>query len=193
MRKIAAFDVESTGLSPDSQLLEIAAVVMDANDMTTPVEDLPYFQTLVGQVRIFHGEPKALAMNAGLLDMIAEGHGVGEEQAVVDLATFLQQFCGDDKQPHPLGFNVNRLDRELLLAACEIHGIEYPFHYRSIELGTLLMSKFKSPLPVRSIDALRVVLNKDKQPHRALEDCHDAIHLYRWAMTDILDEEGEGS
>lgn len=185
-RKIAAFDVESTGLEEDTcQLLEIAIILMDEDDMTTPVKELPSFQTLIYH-DLYQGEATALAMNKSILKSLDNGNGKSEHQALNAVMDFMYAHV-EDRKPHPLGFNVGQLDRNMLRLLYKKFGVypSYPFHHQAIELGSLLMGPFGSNIPVRSIDAIRVVLGKKKHDHRAMTDCVDAIKLYRWAMAHL--------
>jgi oligoribonuclease (3'-5' exoribonuclease) len=63
-----SIDLETTGLDPENdQILEFGAVI---EDWVSPIEQLPVFHRYVQWDRI-SGSPRALAMNAEILEMIA--------------------------------------------------------------------------------------------------------------------------
>ena len=183
--RLAALDLETTGLNPQTdQILQIAVVAFDPDDPTIPVHELPYFYTDVRYAR-YEGDAYALQMNATILKRIADG---GRDvpslrQAIGDycsggrirttLIDFIQeQFPGDDykRGPHPVGFNVAAFDVAFVKAA----GYDL-FHYRPIDLGSLLSA---DGLPVSSTNALNIIGRE--VTHDALEDARDAVRLYRY-------------
>ena len=175
MTKIVAFDLETTGLDPrKDQIIEMAAVVFDRDDTSTPVDELPHFQTLVKHKR-YWGQAYALQMNAEILLALHDGGGQFLEFAMDDLENFLLDQCGEEfrcgeKLPYPLGFNVGKFDMAFIRnEECEL------FHHRAIELGSLLS---QDGIPMSGKEAINKYLGRDVA-HRALQDCRDAVELFR--------------
>lgn len=173
--KLCAFDLETTGLDPyRAQILQIAAVAFDSDDLTTPVEELPSFNTYV-EHRVYEGDAYALAMNSHTLYRIADGAGISEDRALADLANFLWREANDDwpgrSRPTPVGFNVAAFDVAFLKA----RGRDY-FHYRPIELGSLLATP--EGLSNTNTELTHAILGREVT-HCALQDARDAVSIYR--------------
>jgi len=67
--KYVSIDIETTGLDPDfCQVLEIGAVI---DDWKLPINELPSFRRVI-QNKTLSGEPFALALNVGLLRLLAD-------------------------------------------------------------------------------------------------------------------------
>jgi oligoribonuclease len=68
--RFVSIDIETTGLNPTCQVLEVGAVLDDTCSPETPVEQLPQFHAYVLRDSIA-GEPYALAMHSAILKRIA--------------------------------------------------------------------------------------------------------------------------
>ncbi len=83
---IASVDIETTGLSPaEDQVLEIAVILWNTCDSTTPIADMPTFHCYVVHKRIV-GDAFALSMHKEILYRIAGrvgDNGVGAAFAKV--------------------------------------------------------------------------------------------------------------
>lgn len=91
--KYIALDIETTGLSPeDHQVLEIALVLNDLNNQK-PLDSLPYTKLLVkpesGEI---WGEPQALVMNTSLIEALARGKGISEDEIAQCIGTWLSSL-----------------------------------------------------------------------------------------------------
>ena len=175
--RLAALDLETTGLNPQTdQILQIAVVAFDPDDPTVPVNELPYFYTDVRHAR-YEGDAYALQMNAWLLKRIAAR---GEEvptvlDALFKLKSWMQTIeWGSKSSPHPVGFNVAAFD----VAFIKANGFGDLFHYRPVELGSLLSTH---GFPTTSNRAVRDILRRDVK-HDALQDARDAVELHRHWM-----------
>jgi oligoribonuclease (3'-5' exoribonuclease) len=165
---ITSFDLETTGLDPrKNNIIEIAAIVFDHEDIETPVEQLPTYHTAVKHEN-YCGSAFALAMNGGLLKRLAGGEGRDLYTALTLLRNFIEG--SGNSRPHALGYNVASFDIQFLKAnQCDL------FHHRSIELGSLLS---KDGLPVNSKDVAKKLFDREVT-HNALQDARDAIEAYR--------------
>jgi hypothetical protein len=158
-----AIDLETTGLNPHrDQILEIGAALFTMDGVFAT------FETLVKHDR-YEGDPFALQMNAALLKELADGGGVAQCTAIVDLQMWLTAHGA--VKPYPVGFNVGPFDLQFLSAA-NAGGL---FHHRAIELGTVFRDL--DGVPRTSNSVVKEYLGGDVA-HRALQDALDAAELY---------------
>jgi oligoribonuclease (3'-5' exoribonuclease) len=180
--KIIAIDVETTGLDVNhDKILQIGAVMFDSNDMTTPVDELPHFETLVWWER-YEGNAFALQMNQAILLQLATEGGPRAAVALMNLGGFIRDHADrrdtphaiqQTVPPHPLGFNVAAMD----LAMLKAHGMDDKLiHYRAFELGTMFAHPDTGPAGSSKI--IPKLLGREVA-HTALQDARDAVELYR--------------
>jgi hypothetical protein len=86
LRPYVAIDLETTGLDPKSNILELAAIL---DDGVSPLNELRSINLLVKNPVVTHGEPYALALNADILVEINEGTDVSEGGRVTSVITAL--------------------------------------------------------------------------------------------------------
>jgi len=184
-----ALDIETTSTDPDNgQVLEVAAVI---DDRSKPVMDCPYFRQVVRQTQIV-GQPRALYMNARLLEIIANGGGVREQDLNHQLFTWLAKNLGMPgfdywiARPNStpvitfVGKNVGSFDKLFLK---KLPG--WPnrmVNYRSLDIGSLYASHERIP----SLKDLLPLVNEKLagEPHEALYDARAALALARamWGL-----------
>lgn len=163
--RLVAFDLETTGLNPaTNHVLQIGAVVFESE--TGAVVDT--FEELVTPPG-YGDSPYALAMNQALLYEIAAAKSPPNFETVqASFADFL--YKNGCNKAHAVGFNVGSFDLQF--------GFKNLFHHRTIELGSLLMGKFESDIPVTSAQWHK---HQGKEvAHTALADCLEAVEAYRF-------------
>ena len=177
--KLCAFDVETTGTDRENhQILEMGALVFDG----VTGESFGEFERIVKWQQL-NGDPYALALNSTIIGKIALGEGSTQYEALQDLSTFLGDHFPKryEEAPIAVGFNVGSFDLAFLNRACEqgFPNSKPLFHYRTIELGTLLMSVADTPGPVSSKEAAKTLFSKERLvAHRALADCEFARECF---------------
>ena len=153
------FDIETTGLHPDSdQICEIAAIgVKDGLPQGT-------FSTLVA---IEGSMPEAAGRVNGITDDMLKG-----APAIGDALDAFLDFIGDDAVL--AGHNITSFDIPFIEAAAAKSGRD--FTYLDV-IDTLDAARELWPdLPGRSMDSLRGILGIERtDAHRALADCYDEL------------------
>ncbi len=179
---IVSFDLETTGLNPDTcQVLEVGAVAYD------PEKDdvLGEFHQIVKH-NVVRGEPYALAMNSDLLRQMADKYHLDYNGELATLALFkgwlgaMRLKAGAEGKPHALGFNVGAFDLQWKLDGQKLKSL---FHHRCVEMGSYLAGFHDVDFPESSKDAFRNILARDV-PHSALEDAKGALEIYRMIRKD---------
>ena len=172
--KILALDTETTGLNPArDQIIQLSAVLFDSGDLTTPVNDLPFFDTLIKHDK-YHGSAFALQMNSKILLKLATEPHPSKREALALFSTFLaKNKCN---KATLLGFNVAAFDRAFLE---HTSNKKLAFHHRPLELGSMFA---KQETGAANSKTLTQTLLKREVTHDALQDARDAVELYRiWA------------
>lgn len=115
-----SIDIETTGLDPATcQVLEVGAII---DDWKTPIYQLPEFRRVLAYKKIA-GDPFALAMNAGLLRIIANPPEKDDPNQVVccapsvvggDFADWLRMHNIDPTDVQAAGKNFASFDRQFL-------------------------------------------------------------------------------
>lgn len=199
MSKFVALDLETTGTNPQKdQILQIAAVVFDSQDLDTPIEKLPSFNVLVRHEE-YHGSAYALQMNAGILKKLANGEGAVPYDARRSLCGFLDETKVE--QATLIGFNVMSFDlpflknfnpsrpaRRYYTASNDFEDawnapsrfetnrvMGQFFKHRGVDSGSLFAN---ADVPQDSKTLMAELLHKEVS-HDALEDCWDTIRLWR--------------
>jgi len=182
MRPYVSIDIETTGLDPHTcQVLEIGAVI---HDPAKPLLKCPTFRACIKHEEIT-GTPRALQMNARLLEEIADGGGEWEDDAGERFYDWLKDHLPighlTDNYIHATGKNVGTFDLVFLNKIST-----WPtrlFHYRSLDVGSMYA------LP-DGIDAQEDLCHKaimsfsiPGKPHEALYDAFVSLALARnfWA------------
>jgi oligoribonuclease (3'-5' exoribonuclease) len=172
-----AIDIETTGLNPhQDQILEIAAV----KDVPgTPVIECPTFEAVIHQDPII-GTPQALAMNARLIQEIAEGRGQKVENVADDFLDFLDACPYEDARCYtPLGKNVGSFDLAFLKAEVEFEWLLKLFHYRCLDVGSLYAKRSGMSGQSELCDSVAKRHRILGNPHEALYDAQVSLALAR--------------
>lgn len=162
-----SLDLETGGLNYDMDILQIAAVKWDHEDImkcsyVDIIIKLPYYRM----------EPYAAWLNRDILKRVADGEGVDGYDEAWDM---LEDFIGD--KVFAVGKNVSGFDLRFI----ENHGfpVRDYFHYRALDVGTF----FATP---EGIPSLSGVLNQVSLPkslessgklHDALWDARVCLHI----------------
>jgi oligoribonuclease (3'-5' exoribonuclease) len=174
MTPYLSIDIETTGLNPDTcQVLELGCVL---NDFSKPLMACRTFEMIINPGHI-QGEPRGLAMNARLLEKIADGNGMTHPFAMKSFAQWMRDYV--PSRVHPLGKNVAGFDIQFLQRLPE-----WPaghIHYRSLEVGTL----YANVNGILGQDELGAAVAKrleiPGEPHEALYDARVSLALARAA------------
>ena len=184
MRPYVSIDIETTGLDPDTcQVLEIGAVI---HDPAKPLLECPTFRACVKH-DVITGSPRALQMNARLLEEIAEGGGEWKGDACARFREWLETHLpiGDltANYIHALGKNVGTFDLVFLNKISTWP--RWLFHYRSCDVGSMYATQDgidgQEELGCEIADDLSI----PGEPHDALYDALVSLALARdfWQRT----------
>jgi len=177
-----AIDIETTGTDTERhQVLEIAAVY---NQLGPGVMSCPHFQAIVDPGEIV-GEPRALVMNARLLERIANGEGDPPGTVMAKLMDWVyiahRKFSVD--RFHLIGKNIGKFDYHFLK---RMPGWEEDlFSHRHMEIGSI----YSTPEGISGQSDLHAAVAADAKiegaPHEALYDARVSLELARrfWQST----------
>lgn len=179
---IASIDLETTGRASSwCQVLEIGIVLWESTDFVTPVADLPSFHAYVVHDHI-HGEPKALAMNARILERIADRTPGYDYLVPGEVGQAVKQFFCDHApgvdEVSPAGFNFDGFDRQFL---AQLPSFGVGLAYRSLNPANLFFDPMvDAKLPSSSEVFRRAgVVVKAEDRHTALGDARATIEALR--------------
>lgn len=173
-----AIDVETSGVDPlRHQILEIAAVAWDSDDINT----CSYFRRTVdprwGGSYIYStgdivGEPRALIMNQRLIKEIGEGEAFSPRE----VSKQFRNWCTFKGPLHAVGLNFGGFDWQFLKQFPDFP--KELFGYRFVEIGSLLATKNG---PVSAGPALGATAEKhgiEGRPHEALFDARCTLAFF---------------
>lgn len=160
--KLIFLDLETTGLDPRThEIIEIAAVGLD---------DGPVFSVKVQPLSLGAADPESLRVNGYKPE--DWGDAVLLPQALAQLSAYV----GTDR-PLMAGYNIG-FDMAFLEAAYRSCEMEFPFHYRSIDVHTLVWDRFQQSLSLRNA-SLAFDLAPEPSVHRALNGALCAYQVYK--------------
>jgi oligoribonuclease (3'-5' exoribonuclease) len=171
-----ALDLETTGLDVDNhQILEIGAVF---NDFNRPIIACDVFCRTIHPRGDIVGNPYALAMNAALLQRIADGEGVDIDAACKDFRQWLEINGITSKNKATLvGKNVGSFDWQFLR-----HELDFPVElidYRILDIGSM----YATPYGIRGQAELCAATAKQHDipgaEHTAVFDARVSLALAR--------------
>ena len=192
-----ALDTETTGLSPkDSVLLQLAMIVGDTEDTTTPVEDLPTFYAAICPDRLM-GDLVAFGINSRLISYLAQlrkknkftdGYCIETYCANV-MATYTTMGRFTEKAMEWLKANTRKEPHLRIQAGCnpafDSAFLPTPlaemFHFRMIDAGSMAMGRHRhywnDTVPPGQSQLVRTAVE-----HDALADARNVVRIIREHM-----------
>lgn len=158
-----SLDIETTGLDPHSQILQLAAVYVSPN------QNNKEFKCNIKYSKII-GEPFALKMNAKLIEQmtIKDNGALTLEEAIQQFNIFLTE-CELIGRITVAGKNVAGFDIPIL----KNNGFDTSrFSHRVIDVGSLYFNDFGY---VPTLTEINKLLGRNEVAHTALEDCYDVV------------------
>jgi oligoribonuclease (3'-5' exoribonuclease) len=190
-----SIDLETTGLSHDSDILEIAAIFDDGG----PIEELKKFHAIIKYNSFRHAEMYAINMNAKLIEEILKS-----EQAVslsmafklfeiwlLDIRYSLPQE--KDKAPrltiagkNAAGFDVPILKQSsnYLTGSMNNENITRHFTHRTLDVGSMYFPHFGENVTLGKINELTG--RAANVSHRAMDDAMDVVVAIRHLMKNVV-------
>lgn len=192
MRKYISVDIETTGIDEKSYLLEISVI---RDDLTSPINELPYLYLPIRHDIITYSEPYALGMNAELLKKMMDKNfkTYTPKEAILELINFLiitHKEDVDDKGKNRkimfAGKNVASFDIPKLRAFIVKYGTEYELglfdqmiHYKTLDVGSLYFDTFKDNV---SLSEINKITGRKEVTHNSLDDAFDVVHAVRYKL-----------
>lgn len=185
MKPYISLDIETTGLSMNSQILQVAMVY---DDLETPIDQLPTFNKKIFYKSFSHAEPYALMMNAKLIQEMSKGYNkLGQDWTHSDYAMdvaldFMQKFTKDNSEKIVFaGKNVASFDIPMLRSSMKdspysIDLFNKICHYKTIDVGSLYFDVFKENVSLSKINELT---GRKEVSHDALDDAMDVVYAIR--------------
>lgn len=194
-RPYVSLDIETTGVGPEVDILQISAVL---DEFDKEIEDLETFDIILKHTRFKQSEPYAIYLNAGLIDIIRQRKDprlVYPRQAIERLIDKLESwkkktiaydeahFLGMKGKHVIAGKNVSSFDKPKLIYSAETYGnktmaqeLSSKWMCRSIDVGPMYFHAFGY---VPSMDEINTYLNRAAVTHNALDDAFDVVHAVR--------------
>lgn len=177
--KILAFDVETSSIcrtnranpAENCQIVSIALIVADAITFE-PIDKL-YLEIK------WNGEsewsPEAETIH-GLSKEYLEMNGVDEEEAVLQIGTFILKYWPLNTRIHVLGHNVVGFDIPFLRQLFDKFDMELSLTNRNIDTFTLINVLLEE---YNSEDGFKKIGLKERKQHNALEDIEFTLETVR--------------
>lgn len=170
MAEFVSIDIETTGLNPKKhQVLEFAAVYWQNDELIT---DQPWFRYIIDPGRIT-GDPKALEMNANLIEAIANGAGLPLGYVLTKFKVWLLELgISPDNRGTIVGKNFGSFDLQFLKRS----GV-WPdnfFSHRILDVGSLYATIDGIP---KTEDVCEASIPGEQ--HEALYDARFALEAVR--------------
>ena len=188
MRPYVSIDIETTGISDESHILQIAAVY---DDLVSPIDELKTFNVAIKYPVMTHCEPYAMGMNAELLKkMMDKNFGVPPALSVISLISFLEecsnkssQILGKSSKLILAGKNVASFDIPKLRSFVNKYGnpssgtvFNTLIHYKTLDVGSLYYDVFGDNVSLSEINELT---GRKEVSHDALDDAMDVVYAVR--------------
>jgi hypothetical protein len=178
MKPYLVIDIETTGLSHDSQVLQLAAVLDDGG----PKDGLLRFDTLIDNTPnpIKDYSAYALGLNGWIFKEIAAGEKSAYKVTPVQVAKtawadFLSECSSriNESRLYVGGKNVGSFDIPILKA----NGFSTDqFRHRIVDPGAMYFRHFGY---VPSLDEINKKLGRVAVTHHAMDDCDDVVFAVR--------------
>jgi len=181
--KYVSIDIETTGLDPDiCQVLELGAVI---EDWERPVAQLPVFRRVLIRKEIC-GEPVALAMNAGLLKLIAGRQDPPDSCLPAELgrqfAAWLTLHGVDPLHVQPAGKNFANFDAQFLKRLTRFNEHVH-FKHRTLDPAMLFWNLSTDETLPDSKTCMERAGIDGEVAHTAVEDALSVVRMIRYAVS----------
>ena len=183
MKPYISLDIETTGLDPRSQIIQIAMIY---DDLETPVNELATFNQKIYYDSFSYSEPYALMMNAKLIQEMSNGYsklGLDWTHSAYlneNVLSFMQRFTKDNTEKIVFaGKNVASFDIPMLRQSMSEHHLKIfnkICHYKTIDVGSLYFDVFKENVNLSKINELT---GRKEVSHDALDDAMDVVYAIR--------------
>jgi oligoribonuclease (3'-5' exoribonuclease) len=187
-----SIDIETTGLSMDSDILEIAAIF---DDGVSPLEELEKFHVLIKYDTFKHAEMYAINMNGNLIREILKGPANSPLVALMSFNSWLEgrriRLAGTNEGKLPrlsvagknvAGFDIPMLQRNYqnyVDGRLEIN-ITQNFTHRTLDVGSMYFPHFGENPTLGKINELTG--RAANVSHRAMDDAMDVVVAIRHLM-----------
>lgn len=187
-----SLDIETTGLSDDSHILQIACVL---DDSISSVDKLQTLDLVIRYDHYTHAEPYALFLNAKLIEKIAKNEVQTKlpEHAANYLMEFMQKAFQlmklyDEKAKVVLagknvaGFDLPKVKKfmeENLDSDDRFKEFNKLIDFRTLDVGSLFFQEFRKNV---SLETINKFVGRTEVSHNALEDALDVVHAIRHKM-----------
>lgn len=188
-----SIDLETTGLSHDSDILEIAAIF---DDGVSPVSELKKFHALIKCNTFRHAEMFAVGMNANLIkEILASTESLSLSDAfkhfeiwLIDIRNSLPKE--NDKAPrltvagkNAAGFDIPVLKQSslYLTGSANNENITRHFTHRTLDVGSMYFPHFGENVTLGKINELTG--RAGEVSHRAMDDAMDVVVAIRHLMS----------
>lgn len=177
IKEYMAIDIETTGLSLHSQVLQLAAIHVDG-------DAIEKFNCLIdNSEHDYLGplEPYALAMNSWIFDAIARRTEtsipiLSRNEAIKEFNLFCENLVQHKNKPIVLaGKNVAGFDLPIL----RNNGFDINVKHRIIDVGSMYYPFFGY---VPSFDEISALIGAPPITHNAMEDCERVVEAIQWMM-----------
>jgi DNA polymerase III alpha subunit (gram-positive type) len=185
-----SIDLETTGLSMDSDILEIAAIYDDGG----PLEELKKFHRIVKYKNFKHAEPYAVAMNAELIkESFKIGTNITDALLEFDLWLDTIRFNQGISMPrlYVAGKNVAGFDIPMLennykyyVPIVNDRNITKNFTHRTLDVGSMYFPYFGENVTLGKINELTG--RAANVSHRAMDDAMDVVVAIRHLMKNVV-------
>lgn len=183
-------DLETTGTDPENcQILELAAVI---DDFVSPLDKRPRFHAYLYHEQVT-GHPRAMAMNAAILDIIASKQHPDIVYGERNLCKAFARFLFDNgvinmdvvnytmlEQATAAGKNFGTFDLPFLQ---KLDGYKPWFHRRVLDPGVLYFNPKTDDVPPATDECCRRAGLAQRTKHEAMDDalivCELLRHYYR--------------
>lgn len=188
MRPYVSIDIETTGISDESHILQIAAVY---DDLVSPIDELKTFNVAIKYDVMTHCEPYAMGMNAELLKKLMDKNfGITPENSVRELMRFLGEVSRDSSEKlgktssiilagkNVASFDIPKLKLHVdsfggMRASEEFYRL---IHYKTLDVGSLYYDVFGDNVSLSKINELT---RRKEVSHDALDDAMDVVYAVR--------------
>jgi len=177
--KLLAFDVETSSIcktnranpAENCQIVSIALIVADA--ITYEAIDKLYLEIKWNGTSVWSPEAEAVH---GLSKEYLEINGIDEEEAVLQIGTFVMKYWPLNTRIHALGHNLVGFDIPFLRQLFDKFDMELSLTNRNVDTFTLINVLLEE---YNSEDGFQKIGLKERTTHNALEDIEFTLETVR--------------